>query len=223
VWAGFLSSNLKWLPICPIDQPVPLKCKEFVSDAAGLATGADIKAKYGCGNIGFCENGKIIFANQFHWPREFIESKLDSKGSRFGDKTTTLESIGVLIPFLLVPELLSSQHILLRVDCFGTIYGFINKVSKGDETASVFIRAVYLIAAYLNCAIHVEHLPRMSDFGAEVSDRLSRVRTTTLQDRKLILAFNNRKLPGCLLDWFRNPIADWELPYKLLCHVKNLV
>ncbi len=113
VWAGFLSSDLKWLPICPVDQPTPVKCKEFVSDAAGLAKEADIKTSPGCGNIGFCENGRIIFANQFLWPRKFIESMVDSKGSRFGDKTTMLEAIGVLIPFLLVPELLAGQHVLL--------------------------------------------------------------------------------------------------------------
>jgi hypothetical protein len=62
-WAGFLSSDLKWLPICPVDQPTPVKCKEFVSDAAGLAKEADIRTSAGCGNIGFCENGRIIFAN----------------------------------------------------------------------------------------------------------------------------------------------------------------
>jgi hypothetical protein len=223
VWAGFLNSDLKWLPICPIDQPTPVKCKEFVSDAAGLAKEADIRTSPGCGNIGFCENGKIIFANQFVWPRKFIETMVDSKGSRFGDKTTTLEAIGVLIPFILVPELLAGQHVLLRVDCFGTIYGFMNKVSKGDETASLFIRAVHLIAAYLSCAMHIDHLPRMSDFGAEVSDRLSRISSSTLQDRKLIRAFHNRQMPVCLLEWFNEPKVDWELPYKLLCHVKNLV
>jgi hypothetical protein len=223
VWAGFLNSDLKWLPICPIDQPTPVKCKEFVSDAAGLAKEADIRTSPGCGNIGFCENGKIIFANQFLWPRKFIETMVDSKGSRFGDKTTTLEAIGVLIPFILAPELLAGQHVLLRVDCFGTIYGFMNKVSKGDETASLFIRAVHLIAAYLSCAMHIDHLPRMSDFGAEVSDRLSRISSSTLQDRKLIRAFHNRQMPVCLLEWFNEPKVDWELPYKLLCHVKNLV
>jgi hypothetical protein len=26
VWAGFLNSDLKWLPICPVDQPTPVKC-----------------------------------------------------------------------------------------------------------------------------------------------------------------------------------------------------
>jgi hypothetical protein len=223
VWAGFLSNDLKWLPICPVDQPIPMRCKEFVSDAAGHASEADIRTSPGCGNIGFCENGKIIFANQFFWPRKFIESMVDSKGSRFGDKTTTLEAIRVLIPFLLVPELLAGQHILLRVDCFGTIYGFMNKVSKGDETASVFIRALYMIAAYLSCAMHVEHLPRMSDFGAEVSDRLSRISSSTLQDKKLVRTFHNRQMPKCLLKWFSNPVVDWDLPYRLLCYVKNLV
>jgi hypothetical protein len=45
----------------------------------------------------------------------------------------------------------------------------------------------------------------------------------TSQDRKLVRAFRNRKVPGCLLEWFENPKCDWNLAVKLLEHVKKLV
>jgi hypothetical protein len=223
VWAGFLQSDFKWLPIPrEMDSP-PLRCKEFVSDAAGLAESADPLSGPGCGNVAFCEFGTVIYANRLQWPDNFIRNATDEKGVRYRDKTTTLEMIGLLLPFLTVPELLKKQHIVFKVDCLGTIYGMMNKAAKGDSSASVFIRAAHLIAAYLECTMHVQHLPRVSDWGAEVTDRLSRSSTMTCQDRKLVRAFRNRGVPGCLLRWFKNPKCDWNLAFELLEHVKRLV
>jgi hypothetical protein len=129
----------------------------------------------------------------------------------------------MLMPFLLIPEVLKNQNVLLKVDCFGTIFGMLNKHTRGDKCASMFIRAAFMIAAYLECKIHVQHLPRMSDWGAEVTDRLSRLSSTTWQDEKLILAFDHRPLPTCLLRWFDHPIVDWSLADNLLQHVKAIV
>ena len=98
-----------------------------------------------------------------------------------------------------------------------------NRSAKGDSSASIFIRAAYLIGAYINCTIHVQHLPRMSDWGAEVSDRLSRKYSTTLQDRKLLSAFSNRPIPLCLSQWFENPVDNFDLAIKMLNHVKCLI
>jgi len=41
---------------------------------------------------------------QLFWPETFIEKKRDKNKKRFGNKTCTLEAIGVLLPFLLIPE-----------------------------------------------------------------------------------------------------------------------
>jgi hypothetical protein len=223
VWAGFLSSDFKWLPIARERHAPPIWRKEFVSDAAGLPDKDDFWKRPGCGNVGFAEDGTIIFANQLLWSDSFIIHARDEKDVRYGDKTTTLEMIGLIIPFILAPELLQRSHVVLRVDCFGTVYGMENRASKGDTSASIFIRALYLIAAYLECNVHIEHLPRLSDWGAEVTDRLSRKVSTTTQDEKLLRAFENRKLPLCLTEWFRNPSPDWSLPFKLLDYVEKLV
>jgi hypothetical protein len=223
VWAGFLTSDFKWLPIAKEQSAPPIWHKEFVSDAAGLADKADIWKKPGCGNVGFAEDGTVVFANQLLWDERFITEAVDEKGVRYGDKTTTLEVIGLLIPLVVAPELFVKSNVVLKVDCFGTVYGMENRASKGDTSASVFIRSVYLIAAYLECSLHVVHLPRLSDWGAEVADRLSRDCSTTMQDRKLVNAFKNREIPDCLKNWFANPHADWNLPFKLLEHVEKLV
>jgi hypothetical protein len=63
----------------------------------------------------------------------------------------------------------------------------------------------------------------MSDWGAEVADRMSRKSSTISQDRKLLAAFSNRKIPLCLEQWFKKPEIDWSLPLRLLDSVKKLV
>jgi hypothetical protein len=222
IWAGFLHSSLVWLPIAPAPSEPPRLCTEFVSDAAGLAESADLRTRPGCGNVGFSENGEVIFANQFLWPKDFILHAVDEKGVRYGDKTTTLEMIGLIMPLLLVPHLVANQNVRFMVDCFGAVYGMHTKAAKGDKSASIFIRAAYLITGYLNCNIYVQHLPRISDWGAEVSDRLSRVSSCTTQDRKLLSAFRNRPVPQCLLNWFEKPTVDFNLATSLLSHVKSI-
>jgi hypothetical protein len=50
------------------------------------------------------------------WPKEFIISVTDNKGKRFGNKTTTLEMIALLLPLLLIPEKLRNSHIRMFTD-----------------------------------------------------------------------------------------------------------
>jgi hypothetical protein len=223
VWAGFLSSEFRWLPISKDHHAPPIRAKEFVSDAAGLSDISDAWKKPGCGCVGFAEDGTIVFANRFEWSEDFIKNAVDEKGVRYGDKTTTLEMIGLLMPMLLVPELFMKTNVVMKVDCFGTVFSMSNRMCKGDKTAAIFVRATYLIAAYLECCLHIEQLPRMSDWGAEVTDRLSRESSTTVQDKLLVKAFTNRDIPKCLQDWFKSPMTDWQLAIKLLEHVEKLV
>jgi hypothetical protein len=223
VWAGFLSNEFRWLPINREVHAPPIRYKEFVTDAAGLSDTADSWKLPGCGCVGFGEDGTVIFANQLLWPEKFISDGVDEKNVRFGDKTTTLEMIGLLMPMVLAPELFKNSNVVMKVDCFGTVYSMTNRMCKGDKTAAIFVRAAYLISAYLECHLHIEQLPRMSDWGAEVADRLSRQSSTTAQDKKLLGAFKNRSIPPCLERWFRNPVNDWSLATKLLEHVEKLV
>jgi hypothetical protein len=68
VWAGFLTDEEKWNPICHIPSAPPPFKKEFTSDAAGAAK--DSLDKVGCGNIGFYQDGLLFYATQIFWDAE---------------------------------------------------------------------------------------------------------------------------------------------------------
>jgi hypothetical protein len=51
----------------------------------------------------------------------------------------TLEFLGIIIPFLLIPRQLENQHIIVKVDNVACFFGWIKRHSPGDEMASIFI------------------------------------------------------------------------------------
>ncbi len=99
--------------------------------------------------MGLNENHETKLAFQLWWPKKFITEERDDKGTRFGDKTATLEQIAILLPLLLIPECLFNQHIIVRTDNITCVFGHENHLMKKDETASIFIRSVHLISAFL--------------------------------------------------------------------------
>ena len=139
-----------------------------------------------------------------------------------GNKTTTLEFLGILIPFLLIPRELMNQHVIVKVDNVGCFFGWLNRHTTEDVTASILIRALHLISAFLGSQIHIEHLPRISTWDAELVDRLSRSRTTTSADKRLLESFRLPEIPESLSKWLLDPQDDWDLALRLLEHVERL-
>jgi hypothetical protein len=221
VWSNFLSDKNPWLPIPHPRESPPLCTKNLVSDAAGFSKGSKWEGQIGCGIVGLDERGDTILAHQIFWPRKFIENDSDRKGARFGDKTCTLEAIGVILPFLLIPEKLTNQHIVCGVDCMGVVYGWENKKIKGDNCASILIKALHVIEAYLGSRIHVTHAPRRSNWITETADNLSRERTTGFLEKQMI-SRGRTKSPKVITDWLLNPVEDWTLVDRLVSHVRTI-
>jgi hypothetical protein len=185
------------------------------------ARGGKEKGDAGCGSVGFEESGVIIFAKQLLWPEcKFLEWA-DSKGSRMCQKTTTLEFIGVLLPFIMIPELLINKYVVVRVDNLACYFGWINRQAAGDATASIFIRALHLISLLLGCEVHIKHLPRLLNWEAQLVDRISRKSTTTKYDEALLRSFDFDMIPDCLKEWLKCPSDDWDINLSLLMFVKN--
>ncbi len=144
-------------------------------------------------------------------------SAKDENGIRFGDKTTTLEALGLLFAVLQFPEFFKNQHVVVKIDNLGVVWGMLNQKAKEDTVASVLIRAVLLVCAYLECVLHVEHQPRMSDWGSELADRLSRQCSTTRHYRSLVKNWSRiHRIPPCLSDWLSDPRLDWNLATEIL-------
>ena len=185
IWINFLLEGASRIPICRRYYNPPLSYKSFSSDAAGCSKPTKSGDLIGCGSVGFDRMGQIIFAFQLFWPPSVISYFKDPLGHRLGNKTTTLEFLGILLPFLLIPEQLLNQVIEVKVDNMACYFGWLNRHVKGDVTASILIRSLHLMSSFLGCQVHITHLPRKSSWDAIVVDRLSRSSSTNSQDKRL--------------------------------------
>jgi hypothetical protein len=192
---------------------------EMVSDAAGFQMGSS--EKMGVGNIGMDEDGCVVFVSQIFWPNDFKKAT-DSSGKSLGCKTTTLELLGLVIPFLVCPEILAGKHVVLKVDNIGCYYGWKNRSVAGDKMASILVRALVFLSSYICSYVHVVYLPRMSSWEARICDRMSRECTTTSNDKKLLKEFGH-VCPEVLENWMKNPSEDWTLPIKLLNYLEQKI
>ena len=102
-----------------------------------------------------------------------------------GNKTTTLEFAGILVPFLLCLDLLEGQHVVVGVDMdnISCLYAWERGYSKDDNTASILVRTLSVICAKLAWVVHVKHVPRDTTWESKLADRLSRQKTTRESDR----------------------------------------
>ena len=213
-WWKFITSGDS-VPIAHPTGAPPLLHLSFTTDAAGWKEdGSSLEVGLGC--VGLDEEGRINFANQTLWYPEDVLSFFDMKGKYMGNKTTTLEFSGILIPFMLCPELVNTRHVVIGVDNISCLYAWERGYSKEDNTASVLVRTLVLLSAKLSCVVHMKHVPRDTTWESKLADRLSRKKTTQLSDRKLLSQFKLPRLPEAFRTWMRKPSEDWDLPNKIV-------
>ncbi len=116
IWSGMISTAVNGFPLAEISGRAPPNALTFVLDAAGAAyrwidgkkTNVTVEDDRGVASVGFSE-GKVVFAGGCKWPFELLTSKKDSNGGLMGFKSTMLETIGLLIPFVSHPELVARK------------------------------------------------------------------------------------------------------------------
>ena len=113
------------------------------------------------------------------------------------------------------------KEILLLTDSEAVVYGWDSKKVTNDKSASIIIKSIHLIAAFLGCWVTVQHLPRVSTPAARLTDRLTRKSTTTAADRKAVQDVTCSPVPSALSRWLAYPTEDWSLPNRLLDAVKK--
>jgi hypothetical protein len=220
VWAGFLLDQEQWNPIACRPSWPPMNCLTFTSDAAGFNLEMCSTSDVGVASVGMDVEGNICMVTRLFWPED-MRKQVDDNGCSFGAKSIFLEIIGLLLPLIVCPELIMNQHVILKVDNLGCYYGWEGRKVKGDREASIIIRSMAVIAAYLHCCVHVQHLPRMSTWDARLCDKLSRARTTSGNEYSLLSQYSNVKVPVQLRNWLNNEIKGWDLCETLLEVVKN--
>jgi hypothetical protein len=209
---------LHWLPIAAENGQPPTDAWRFVSDAAG-GLGNDDWA--GVASLGMTESEKgIWFVCRGSWP-DAVYTAVDEKGARLASKMTTLEAVGLLLPLLTVPHVLAGYHVVLGVDNLGVVFGWRNGGCKGDRWASILIRALHIVAAFLNITVHVHHVPRLSSAAAVMADSLTRSSTATAEVWAQATGAQAHSAPAPLWRWLADPQDDWELGFKLVNHLKE--
>jgi hypothetical protein len=221
VWWNFLNHQERWVPIPREVTAPPLASVNFWSDAAGFPDNAVWTSEIGCGVVGTTTDGDTILGYQLWWNKHFITEAKDKNGKRFGNKTSTLEMIALLLPILTIPDQLRNCHICIFTDNMSCVFGMKDGYVKNDETSSIFVRTAHLIGAFLGSVIHVEHCPRRSSWEAEVADNLTRKSTTSFLDEQIIRRYSHHTIPAVLNDWMASPSNNWDLPLELLKHVMN--
>ena len=222
IWWKFLDDSANWLPILPeIDSP-PLRHKTITTDAAGWKISGGYQGRVGMGCIGLDEEGEIFFASQKMWTTENSRAFFYSEQKFLGNKTTTLEFAGILIPFLCCPEMLSNQIIVIQVDNIGCHFAWLNGYASGDNLASILVRMLVLITTLISSEVIIVHHPRESSWESKLADRLTRERSTTNNDRRLIQNFSDKKLPVSFSSWMERPTENWNLAKDVVIELSNL-
>ena len=217
VWAAVITRANGWLPIALEMKNPPLGSWEFVSDAAG-GLGSDDWV--GVASLGTNSSGNFWFLCRGEWPPAILEG-LDEKGARFASKMTTLELIGLFLPFLSMPVQLAGRNIILGVDNVSVVFGWENKSVSGDLTASALIRALHLVASFLECRIFVRHVPRLSSLASIMADSLTRSSTAKAEVWATLVGAQQYEQPEPLWEWLHNPQPDWNLGYRLVAWIKE--
>jgi hypothetical protein len=150
-----------------------------------------------------------------------MNDEVDEKGSHFGSKTAMLEAIGLLLPFLSIPEELAGRFVMFKVDNAALVFGWLHGGIKHDETAAMLIQAMIMVASYLGTEVHEQHVPRCSEEWAIMADSLSRRSTTTTADRFKLRHARRTRTDDLVLSWLRKPVADWSFPNYVLASVQN--
>jgi hypothetical protein len=192
-FANLIEEARQGIPLVDRPAPPPLFAKVFYSDAAGSSfalfrgdrVSLNMKGDRGVACIEV-SNDQVTWWSDLIWPEFFLNCARDEKGAFFGSKTTTLEAIGVLLPFLTRPHELCARHLIFTVDNIAVVYGWDNRSVKFDDSASIILLAVHLISAYLGCTVHVVHSLRRSTKWEELVDNLSRLSSRSKADKDLI-------------------------------------
>ncbi len=139
IWKNFVLAAKSGLPLAGVPCGPPIRTLNFMSDAAGAemvwingkSVNASVPGDRGVASVGF--DGKTVkFCGGTKWPTELLTRQKDRNGKFLGCKSTLLESIGLLIPFVTIPNKLRGKFVRLFVDNTNVVYGWEKRMCKSD-------------------------------------------------------------------------------------------
>ena len=140
------------------------------------------------------------------WPDHFLTEEKDEKGVFYGSKSTTLESVGLLLPMIAFPEKVAGRNLIFSINNIAVMHGWLSGYFRKDWTASEALKAAQYMAAFLGVTIHVRHVPRVSNPLAHMADEISRKDADFSRNTvKLLSGAAFQGIEGGLLGWLVSP------------------
>ena len=209
-WSAIAQAASSGLPLAPPPTPPPILHTAFISDAAGRRPPGS-QDQTGVASLGIVNN-KSWFGLRVFWQPQFTWAVQNN--------TAVYEMVGLLLPILTLHKQLQYQEIVLQVDNEAIVWSWPKRRMKNDALASILIRTLHIIEAYIPCKIYVEHLNRRSNTAAKITDNLSRHSTTTPEDLQHI-THNQDDLPKPFLQWLSNPTENWNLAIDIITFLEQ--
>jgi hypothetical protein len=75
------------------------------------------------------------------------------------DNTAVYEMMGLLLPIRILFKQLKHQHVVLYIDNQAIIWAWHKRRMKKNALASVLIRVLHIMKAFIPCRVHMEHPP----------------------------------------------------------------
>lgn len=216
VWYNFLVDKSP-KPIPGEPHALVLGHLEFTSDAAGWPDNCSGHHRPAVATVGLNECGEIIVVGRMFWNTNMIRNVVDKAEIRYGNKTTFLEFVGILLPILSKPCIFKDKHVSFKTDNMGCAQAWSNRRSKEDADLSIVIRILHIACYILNTVIVISHVPRNSSWDSCLVDRLSRDTTTTSNDNKLLVKCSMPPVVDCFTRWLKNPGSDWSICDNVRC------
>ena len=180
VWINCIKNTSEGLPIPDFNIFPNHNTTTFISDAAGASTKNENcvkQEKRGVASLGYNQNLYFFFGT-LDWPIGFLE--------RHPSDSMLFETIGLLIPFLCIPEKLCNQKIVLQLDNVAVFYAWKRKYAKNDELTSILIQCLHLVECLLPCKIFIDHIQRRTTDESKLVDNFSRSSTIKTYDQNKI-------------------------------------
>ena len=224
VVAKVAESAKSGLPIMEILNRPGLAALIFYSDAAG-ASFTMVKGKRmlhnneekGAACIGGSCLEDIWGWSRLTWPGNLITELRDEKGCWFGSKSTTLESVGILMALIAFPDKIRGKQLVFKVDNSAVMWGWQSGYVKNDETATEILKSIRYLSGCMGTRVFIEHVDRMSNEMASLADELSRRERSKCGERQKALSKAEfREVKGFLLQWLEDPCGQSELCLELL-------
>ncbi len=223
VLAKIALSSIAGLPIPSRPCGMPLSALEFYTDAAGasytLVNGVrhyHSNEHKGVACVAGSSKDDIWCWTRLEWYNEFLLNMRDSKGKFYGSKSTTLECIGLILPFVSFPELICGRFVCFYIDNIAVKYGWENGYVKFDESATEILKCVNILACFLGVHVVVKHVPRMTGDLASLADILSRKPSHEWAKSHLF------RDPGlAVTSWLKNPELNGSLWRAVYAEIKQ--